>query len=216
MTLSRLWYVQEVEGYRTDVRVVNLSLLNTDWYIDQMKRAAYDAKPVPFTFDHEQYKQGTRDVVYYRDDPRVKGRWYVNDLIKWIKSDDPKTHFRYGDKELAYYPTKKVRVPIDKKEVLAHHVVEPEDTSRILDYIDWDLNANLLSKRDIMVVDLIAHNDWSRPIYFSVTVGNSDKSYFWLSDYFQLEGLAYRFVPVKNPYPKGSVDFGKVDTRAHV
>src|SRR5690606_30032642 len=100
-------------------------------------------------------------------------------------------------------------VDINKEQVLANNVVSPKDTNRILDYIDWDLNANLLSKRDIMVVDLIANNDWSRPIYFSVTVGNSSKSFFWLEDYFQLEGLAYRFVPVKNETPKGSTDFGK-------
>ncbi|WP_417589477.1 DUF2723 domain-containing protein [Owenweeksia hongkongensis] len=207
-----LWYIQEIEGYRTDVRIVNLSLLNTDWYIDQMKRAAYEAAPVPFSFEHDQYKQGTRDVVYFREDPRVKGRWRVEDLIKWIKSDDPSTRFKYGENQLQYYPTKQVRVDIDKSEVLANNVVSEKDTSRILDYIDWDLNAQLLSKRDIMVVDLIANNDWSRPIYFSVTVGNSSKSFFWLEDYFQLEGLAYRFVPVKNETPKGSTDFGKPNT----
>lgn len=207
-----LWYVQEVEGYRTDVRIVNLSLLNTDWYIDQMRRAAYDAPPVPFSFEHSQYKQGTRDVVYYREDPRVKGRWRVEDLVKWIKSDDPATRFTYGGKQLQYYPNKKVRVNIDKQKVLEQGVVKPEQADKIVPYIDWDLNANLLSKRDIMVVDLIANNDWSRPIYFSVTVGNNSKSYFWLDDYFRLEGMAYRFVPIYNPTPKGSVDFGEVDT----
>lgn len=208
-----LWYIQEVEGYRTDVRVVNLSLLNTDWYIDQMKRAAYEAPPVPFSFEHSQYKQGTRDVVYYREDPRVKGgRWRAEDLIKWIKSDDPSTRFNYGANQLQYYPVKKVRVDVNKEQVLANNVVSPQDTNRILEYIDWDLNAQLLSKRDIMVVDLIANNDWSRPIYFSVTVGNSSKSFFWLEDYFQLEGLAYRFVPVKNESPKNSTDFGKPNT----
>jgi MFS family permease len=206
-----LWYIQEVEGYRTDVRIVNLSLLNTDWYIDQMRRATYEAAPVPFTFTHDQYKQGTRDVIYYREDPRVKGRWRVEDLIKWIKSDDPSTSFTYGGKQLQYFPNKKVRVSIDKNEVLANNVVPADQQSEIVPYIDWNLNANLLSKRDMMVVDLIANNDWSRPIYFSVTVGNNSKSYFWLDDYFRLEGLAYRFVPVRNPTPKGSVDFGEVD-----
>ncbi len=206
-----LWYIQEVEGYRTDVRIVNLSLLNTDWYIDQMKRATYDAKPVPFSFTHDQYKQGTRDVIYYREDPRVKGRWKVEDLIKWIKSDDPSTSFTYGDKSLQYFPNKKVRVQIDRNAVLNNKVVDQDDASKIVPYIDWDLKTNLLSKRDMMVVDLIANNDWTRPIYFSVTVGNNSKSYFWLDDYFRLEGLAYRFVPISNPTPKGSVDFGEVD-----
>lgn len=206
-----LWYVQEVEGYRTDVRIVNLSLLNTDWYIDQALRAAYDAPPVPFTFEHDQYKQGTRDVVYFQD-LKVKGRWMADDFIDWIQSDDPSHTFKaMGTKQLMFFPQKKLRVNIDKEQVLANNVVAKEDTGRILDYIDWNLNTNALSKRDLMVVDLIAHNDWSRPIYFSVTVGNSSKSYFWLDDYFQLEGLAYRFVPVRNTRPKNSPDFGKVN-----
>ncbi len=210
-----LWYVQEVEHYRTDVRIVNLSLLNTDWYIDQMKRAAYDAAPVPFSFTEEQYQQGTRDVVYHRPDPRVgDARWRVEDLIKWIKSDDPATKFEVGNgKKLQYYPTKKVRVQIDKQAALANGAVEAKDADKIVDYIDWDLNAQLLSKRDIMVVDLIANNDWTRPIYFSVTVGNSAKSFFWLQEYFELEGLAYRFVPINHgPAAAGTADYGKVDT----
>ncbi|MGB0176196.1 MAG: DUF2723 domain-containing protein, partial [Owenweeksia sp.] len=207
-----LWYVQEVEGYRTDVRVVNLSLLNTDWYIDQMKRAAYEAPPVPLSFTHDQYKQGTRDVVFYQQRPGV-GRWKVEDFIRWIKSDSPTTRIQSaGGKDLQYYPTKKLRINIDKQQVLANNVVSDKDTSRIVDYIDWTLNANNLSKRDLMVIDLIANNDWSRPIYFSVTVGNSSKSYFWLDEYFQMEGMAYRFVPVQYGKKQGAVDFGEVNS----
>jgi tetratricopeptide (TPR) repeat protein/MFS family permease len=209
-----LWYVQEVEGYRTDVRIVNLSLLNTDWYIDQQKRAAYDAAPVPFSFEESQYQQGTRDVLYYRQDPRIGDvRWPIEGLMKWIKSDDPQTRFDAGGKQLQYYPVKKVRVNINKEQVLANQVVAPQDTGKIVEYIDWDLNSSILSKRDLMVVDLIANNDWTRPIYFSVTVGNSSKSYFWLEEYFELEGLAYRFVPIRHgKAPRGTADFGKVDS----
>ncbi|MDX5326951.1 MAG: DUF2723 domain-containing protein [Bacteroidota bacterium] len=207
-----LWYVQEVEGYRTDVRVVNLSLLNTDWYIDQMRRAAYEGAPVPFSFDWNQYKQGTRDVIYFRD-IGVKGRWMIDDFIKFVKSDDPKTRFlAMGSKSLQFYPVKKLRVPVDKEAVLRNNVVSPKDTSRILPYIDWDLGSNILSKRDIMVVDLIANNNWERPIYFSITVGNSSKSYFWLEKYFRLEGMAYRFVPYENTSPNRGLDFGEIDT----
>ncbi len=208
-----LWYIQEIEGYRTDVRIVNLSLLNTDWYIDQMKRKAYDSDPVPFGFTWDQYKQGTRDVVYYREIGRGNERWMADDFMKWVKSDDAKTRFRApGGKDLPFYPVKKIRVPVNRQAVLANKVVEPEDEGRILDYIDWDFKSNYLPKRDLMVMDLITYNDWSRPIYFSITVGGSSSAYFHLDRYFQLEGLAYRFVPMINGNNGRGADFGKVQT----
>jgi len=207
-----LWYVQEVEGYRTDVRVVNLSLLNTDWYIDQQRRAAYDGESVPFSFDWNQYVQGTRDVLYYRD-LGVKGRWDVKDFVKFTKRDDSQVKFKTGgNKELPLYPQKKLRISIDKEAVLTNGVVDAADSSKIVDYIDWDWKSNVITKRDLMVIDLIANNDWTRPIYFSITVGNSPKSYFWLNDYFQLEGMAYRFVPIYHKSAASGIDYGKVDT----
>ncbi|MGB1183707.1 MAG: DUF2723 domain-containing protein [Schleiferiaceae bacterium] len=207
-----LWYVQEVEGYRTDVRVVNLSLLNTDWYIDQQRRAAYDGESVPFSFEWNQYVQGTRDVLYYRD-LGVKGRWDVKDFIKFTKRDDSQVKFKTGgNKELPLYPQKKLRISIDKEAVLANGVVDVADSAKVLDYIDWNWKSNVITKRDLMVIDLIANNDWTRPIYFSITVGNSPKSYFWLNDYFQLEGMAYRFVPVLHKSGASGIDYGKVNT----
>ena len=207
-----LWYVQEVEGYRTDVRVVNLSLLNTDWYIDQQRRKAYDGEAVPFSFEWNQYVQGTRDVLYYRD-MGVKGRWDVKDFVEFTKRDDAQVKFKTGgNKELPLYPQKKLRISIDKDAVLANGVVDLADSAKVVDYIDWDWKSNVITKRDLMVIDLIANNNWERPIYFSITVGNSAKSFFWLNEYFRLEGMAYRFVPVFNPGANSGIDFGKVDT----
>lgn len=207
-----LWYVQEVEGYRTDVRVVNLSLLNTDWYIDQMKRQTYDGAPVPFSFNWHQYKQGTRDVVYFQD-KGVKGRWLVDDFITWLKREDDGVKMRdMAGRRLIYYPVKNLRLPVNKEQVLANGVVSEADSANIVDFIDWDLNTGLLTKRDIMVIDLIANNNWTRPIYFSITVGNSPKAYFWLDQYFRLEGLAYRFVPVMREKRNQGLDFGEVGT----
>jgi hypothetical protein len=206
-----LWYVQEVEGYRTDVRVVNLSLLNTDWYIDQQRRKAYDGEAVPFSFDWNQYVQGTRDVLYYRD-MGVKGRWDVKDFVEFTKRDDDMVMFNAGaGKKLQMYPQKNLRISIDKEAVLANRVVDAKDTASIVDYIDWDWKSNVITKRDLMVIDLIANNDWTRPIYFSITVGNSPKSFFWLNDYFRLEGMAYRFVPQYSPGSGNGIDYGRVD-----
>ncbi|MFI5149514.1 MAG: DUF2723 domain-containing protein [Bacteroidia bacterium] len=197
-----LWYVQEVEGYRTDVRVVNLSLLQTDWYIDQMKRAAYDSKPVPFSLTHDQYIQGKRDVVYVID-KGLKGFFTCKEVIDWVGSDDPhkKLPERNGSPD-DYVPTKHLRIPVDKQRVKENGTV-PANTpdSLIVDNIDWTLNKNYLLKNDLMVLDLLANNNWERPIYFASTTGS--ESYMNLEPYFQLEGLAYRLTPVRSNMPAG-------------
>lgn len=190
-----LWYAQEVEGVRTDVRVVNLSLLNTDWYIDQMKRKAYDSDAVPFTWAYEKYVQGTRDYVPYYD-RGLQGYSNLKEVMDFIVSDAPEAKARtQGGSELNYFPTKKFSIPVDVNAVLKNGVVAPEDTGKIVKSIEFDVDRNYLMKADLMILDLIAHNDWTRPIYFAVTVGN--ESYLNLEEYFQLEGLAYRFVPIK-------------------
>jgi len=210
-----LWYIQEVEGYRTDVRIVNLSLLNTDWYIDMMKRKFYEGEAVPLTFVKKDYVQGTRDVLYYQD-LKISGRWYAKDFLKYALRNDEGVFFTafpntQSPKKLQFFPMKNLRIPVDKNKVIANKVVEASDSSKIVDYIDWNWNSNVISKRDLMLIDLIANNDWSRPIYFSTTVGSSASSFFWLQKYFRLEGLAYRFVPVSTEGSGNQFDFGSVN-----
>ncbi|KAB2813913.1 protein O-mannosyl-transferase family [Phaeocystidibacter luteus] len=220
-----LWYLQEVEEYRTDVRVVNLSLLNTDWYIDQLKRSAYvDGNNIPFSFEKDQYRMGTRDVLYlnpqkFRQDyGRNPGaRWSTDDFIKFVKQDGANFQFKphgiQNSPSYYYYPQTNLRIDIDKQQVIDQGVVGVEDSAKIVDYIDWDFKGRAMLKRDLMVIDLINQNDWSRPIYFAITVGSSPKSFFYLQDYFRLEGLAYRFVPVNTPRQDNqSIEFGYVDT----
>ena len=208
-----LWYVQEVEGYRTDVRIVNLSLLNTDWYIDMMKRKFYDGDAVPFSLEKKDYVQGTRDVLYYQD-LKISGRWYAKDFINYALRNDDGVFFTafpntQSPKKLQFFPMKKLRIPVDKSAVISNGVVS--DTSKIVDFIDWNWNSNVISKRDLMLIDLISNNNWSRPIYFSTTVGSSASSFFWLQKYFRLEGLAYRFVPVVTEGSGNQFDFGSVN-----
>ena len=208
-----LWYVQEVEGYRTDVRIVNLSLLNTDWYIDMMKRKFYDGDAVPFTLEKKDYVQGTRDVLYYQD-LKISGRWYAQDFIDYALRNDDGVFFTafpntQSPKKLQFFPMKKFRIPVDKSAVISNGVVL--DSSKIVDFIDWNWNSNVISKRDLMLIDLISNNNWSRPIYFSTTVGSSASSFFWLQKYFRLEVLAYRFVPVVTEGSGNQFDFGSVN-----
>ena len=208
-----LWYIQDVEGVRTDVRIINLSLLNTDWYIDQIKRKAYQSDPVPFSLKTKQYIQGTRDYIPFYD-RKIQGYSDLKDIIEFIGSDNPEAKVRSeGGDEFNYLPTKKFRIKVDKEAVIRNHVVEPKDTSRIVDYIEFELDKTYLLKADLMILDLIAHNDWTRPIYFAVTVGND--SYMNLENYFQIEGLAYRFVPIKaNADPSGQTG-GVASTRMY-
>jgi tetratricopeptide (TPR) repeat protein len=189
-----LWYAQEVEGIRTDVRVVNLSLLQTDWYINQMRRAAYESAPVPFTIPAEKYVQGTRDVVYIMD--KGTGPMNLKKAIDFVESDDISNKLDYGNKSLDYIPTNNFYIPVDSMAVMKNKVIDVRDTARLVKNIKWNLNRSYLTKNDLMVLDLLAHNDWSRPIYFAVTTGA--EAYLGLEEYFQLEGLAYRFVPIKH------------------
>ncbi|MCK3686210.1 DUF2723 domain-containing protein [Maribellus sp. YY47] len=206
-----LWYNQEVEGVRQDVRVCNLSYLQTDWYINQMKHKAYDSDPVPFSMTENQYRLGTRDMVYVLDNPRIK-RDYIGlkEAVDWIADDNPATKLQQmGD--AAYIPKKEIRFKVDKEAVLRNNVVAPEDADKIVDEIVIDLsNKSALSKDEMMILDLIANNNWERPIYWAITVGR-DK-YLNLNDYFQTEGFAYRLVPIKTPSSPQQLQFGRVET----
>ncbi|MDQ3191303.1 MAG: DUF2723 domain-containing protein [Bacteroidota bacterium] len=203
-----LWYVQEVEGYRTDVRVLNLSLLNTDWYIDQAKRKAYDSEPVPFSLTEEQYRQGTRDYVPFYD-KGIEGHVNLKELMDFVSSDDKRTRVQMQTgKMLDYLPTNKFRLPVDSATVVGNKTVPAEMIDRIVPYIDWQMDKSYILKNELMVLDLLAHNNWKRPVYFAITTGPD--SYLNLQDYFQLEGLAYRLVPVKHKNTDGQT--GRVDT----
>ncbi|MBF45593.1 MAG: hypothetical protein CMD38_04900 [Flavobacteriales bacterium] len=187
-----LWYAQEVEGIRTDIRVVNLSLFNTDWYIDQMKRAAYDAAPIPSSMSWEKYKQGTRDYIIIKDNK--KGYVEVEDVVNFISSDNDKTKgFTRNGEKANYCPTNKLKITIDKDDVIKKGVVPESYRSRIVDEIKWELKGNGFGKNEMMVLDILANFNWERPIYFAITVGSGN--FMGLEKYFQLEGLAYRFVP---------------------
>jgi len=205
-----LWYNQEVEGVRTDMRVCNLSYFQTDWYIDQMKSKAYQSEPLPISFNHDQYVQGKRDVVYLMEDPRLKGAVELKKALDFVKDEDPRTKLEQAD-GAAYIPSKKLFLVVDKAAVIRNKAVDPQDYDKIVDTLKIDLSSKrYITKDELMVLDMIANNNWERPIYFAITIGR-DK-YINLQDYFQLEGLAYRLVPIKTTSDSG-LNIGRVNTR---
>ena len=191
-----LWYVQEVLGIRTDVRVVNLSLFNTDWYIDAMVRKAYKSDPLPISMTWDQYKQGTRDAVYFIEREEVKGSQELKEMIDFVKNDDISCKYvQQNGNQLEYFPSRKFKLTIDKEAVIKSGAVPAELTDSIVDQMEWTMKGYGVQKNNLMVLDILAHNNWKRPIYFSITTGND--AYINLEKYFQLEGFAYRLVPVK-------------------
>ncbi len=300
-----LWYIQEVEGFRTDVRVINLSYLNTDWYIDGNKKKAYLSEPVPFSLTHDKYREGKRDIIYKQENPNLyidekyyaqtykfekeykpifdnffkllknsgfeekfkknydaissghktisPTRFYsltknINDpkilsqlelskdsvekyskkaenfliklsaealplksLLKHISQDDQAFKISVGDNEFAnYIPTSRFFIPAPKEQIKKYNVVQKEDFDKIIPGIDWDIKKNYIRKNELMILDLLATNNWKRPVYFAITVGGS--SYMNLEDYFQLEGLSFKVVPIKNTGSNSYADRGRVNT----
>jgi hypothetical protein len=295
-----LWYLQEVEEERTDVRIICLPYLSTDWYINQMKRKAYESEPVPFTMDNEKYKTGVRDYLIIRNRPdlflneryeifesefensfdnimselldllkrsdfvKMEESTYeklanrggitpvqVASLTKRLAEEKLRTKYNINEKSINevdklvdklltnlgkkpmplkeamdfvasdamstkgssydgssrnYLPGKSFVVPVNKPKVIANGTVQPEDTANIVDYITFTIKGRMVVKSDMMILDLLANNDWERPLYFS-SVGRG--TFGDLSKYAQNEGFAYRIVPVENK----TDDLGRINTR---
>lgn len=202
-----LWYAQEVEGKGTDIRVCNLMLLNTDWYIDQMKDKAYGSDPLPITLPVKKYYDGINNQVYIVE--KTKDPVDIKTVIDWVNSDNKATKVQVSTTEvLDVIPTRTIRIPVDAANVLASGTVKPEDADKIVPYIDIKLKGSVIMKSQLIVLDILAHNDWKRPIYF-VTGYHADA--LGLEEYFQLEGLAYRLVPIRSQN-KNWLDYGRINT----
>ena len=197
-----LWYNMDVEGVRTDTRVCNLSYLQTDWYIDQMRRPAYDSPGLPITWSRLEYCSGTNETVQV--EPRLKG-----EVIKYYQERPDEARQQFGDepfelknilkywvrsknKELQVIPTDTVYMTIDKEAVRRSGMMMQSDS--IPDRMVISLKGlNYLDKSKLMMLELIAESNWERPIYVAYTVGQ--ENYMNLGDNFVQEGLANRITP---------------------
>lgn len=189
-----LWYVQEVEGFRTDVRVVNLSLLSADWYMKQMMHKVNDADALPLNIDPEKIKDGVRDVIYFSD-MNIPGYVDVEDLLQIMLSDEQqyKVQLQSGD-WANILPTKNMQLKIDKQAVIANKVVPKEWEDAIVDTMQWNYSGGIVSRADLSIMALLANNGWKRPIYFTSTT--PEENMIGLEKFLVSEGFAMRLMPV--------------------
>ncbi len=187
-----LWYAQEVEGCRTDVRVCNLSYLQTEWYCDQMLRKAYESDPVPISFTHDQYTHD-RDVVYLVD--MQKSAMNLKDVLNFVRSDDPRTKTLQGASgRVCFIPGHKFTFPVDSAAAIEGGAVSLADARLMAKAVNFSIPGNYILKNHLMVLDMLANSNWKRPLYYAVTVGR--ENYCGLDNYFRLEGLAQRIAPI--------------------
>jgi hypothetical protein len=203
-----LWYVQDVEGFRTDVRVANLSYIQAGWYIDMMRQKAYDSDPLPFSLGSEKYLEGKRNQMPVED--RLDKAVNIKEVVNFAGIDDKKAQVDISGRGdwLNYLPTKKFLIDVDPKTVLSNGTVKDYYKDSLLSPMTWVYSETDAFKGDLAIMDLLANNNWKRPIYFSTTVPSTQ--YKGLEKFFVQEGLAYRLVPVKTSQPEPG-EFGMID-----
>jgi len=189
-----LWYAQEVENIRPDVRVVNLSLLSADWYIRQMKGKVNEADALPISMEDSQFVQGTRDYIRYTD-YKIPGNIELGNIMKILLSDNPQDQQELQDgSRTNFLPTKNFKLTINKEAVINNNVVPKGWEDQIVDSMVWTYNKDYVSKAELSILDILVHNDWKRPVYFARTVPS--ENYMGLDNYMVTEGFTYRLMPV--------------------
>jgi len=190
-----LWYAQEVENIRPDIRLVNLSLFDTDWYINGMKRVQNGSAPLPLSMNESQYVQGVRDVMYYQD-YKIAGSVELKNIVDLLLSDNDEDKLPLeGGKRVNFIPTKNFKLTVNKADVIKNNVVAAADSAKIAPELQWTFNKNYVTKGTLAMLDILAHNNWKRPIYFASTVPSDQ--YNGLDNYLYNEGLALRLIPLK-------------------
>ena len=221
-----LWYLQETEGdsVAIDKRVCNLSYLQTDWYIDQMRRPAYKSEALPITWERKDYAEGTRSIVYLKE--IIKEPIDLKKALEFLLANpakSPKNPYKQD-----YIPGRIFKLAVNKDNLVKQGAIKEEDKDKIADEMIIDLShKSYITKSEVMILEMLANNNWERPIYYAVTVGS--EMYLNMQKYFQLEGLSYRIVPFKDGGKNGITNtdimynnmmnkfkFGNIDTKGNI
>jgi hypothetical protein len=204
-----LWYDQEVENIRPDVRIVNLSLFTGDWYIRQMQGKMNESAPLPITMPYDKYKEGVRDVIYF-DDRKIPGPVEVKEVFDFITSDDKRTQVQYQSGDYGnFLPTKNFKLTVNPDDVIKNHVITPDQKDRLTTSMDWKYTSNYVTKENLAMLDILAHNNWVRPICFTTTIGQ--ENLIGLQPYLYKEGFTYHLIPFK-PDTSTKDQLGKINS----
>ncbi|MCQ2182309.1 MAG: DUF2723 domain-containing protein [Bacteroidales bacterium] len=201
-----LWYTQEVEDFRTDVRICNTSLLGTDWHIDQMRWASNESTPLPISIPHSQYLYGTNEYI-----PIVDARNEVmplSDVIMLFKHPQVKVTMSSGRKA-DYIASRRFSIPVNKENVVKYGILDAKYADIIPDEIVLTIpeNKEFLTKPELFMLDLLAGYQWDRPINLLNSGGDIEMG---IKDYLEYNGYSYKFIPIPNRVKTSDVGF--VDT----
>ena len=189
-----------------------------------MKRKAYESDPIPSSLSHNQYKHGTRDYII--KETITSDTLDLNIFLDFITRDEKRFKYkalldqqgydtrglRSQDLNANYLPTENVRIPVNKDNVISNNIVSPKDADKIVDEIIINIKGQALYKNRLLMLDIIASNEWNRPIYFSGGAFG-DEDYIWMKDYLQVEGVCYKLVPIKTAVdPEKPYEMGRVNT----
>ena len=200
-----LWFNQEVDGVRPDVRIMNTSYLGAEWYIDELKTKANDAPGIPFTLPRSKYTY-TNDMLPIEN--IVDRPLELKEAIDFIRNEDPRTKLVLSNgSKIDYLPSNRFALPVNKDNAIASGIVKEADRDLMVDTIYMELPKRAIDKSEMMLLDMLAHFDWKRPIHFTQVYTLQSLG---LLDYLQFDGYTYRLVPIYTPC-RNVQEIGRVD-----
>jgi len=205
-----IWYLQEVEGVRTDVRVVNLGYLQSEWYMKQAMVGINDAKELPFQFPFNKVKRGTRDVIYVHD-MGLEKHTELDTLVEIMLSDNVQNQVQTSNGNYVnILPTKKLQLSIDKDAVVRHNVVPKNWEEHIASSMQWEYNKDYVTRAELGMMAILVNNNWERPIYFANML--STDNFMGLDRYLVNEGLVFKLMPIEANQPSNQMSLVNEDS----